>query len=388
MRSVRLLSAGPFVTMLDRFAVAPVLFAIAADFHQPLGAVAVAATIYFFVYGLAQPFWGFLSDHAGRIRVMRLNLAATAAGCLATALAPNLPALLAARAVTGVVVCAILPTALVYIGDMVRFERRQAVIADVLASVAVGMAVATLMAGTFAHYLSWRFAFALPGALALILAAVFARLPESEPHGTPGTVREQLTRVWRRPWARFLVLFAVPEGAMVLGFFVYMAPALEATGSNAAVAGLVAASYGMAVLAGTQVVKGLAGRVPAWATIVIGGAMAVLGYAVAARDQHVPSILFASVMVGGCYALLHSTIQAWATDLVPDARGTATALFVTGTFTGAAVASGLGAILVQAHRFDLVFVLATAVSLPVVAVLAVTRARYRGAVSAVEVAPA
>ena len=77
--NVRLLSAGPLVTMVDRFAFAPVLIPIALDFHAPLGAVAIGATAYYLAYGLAQPAWGFASDRFGRIRVMRLSLAATAA---------------------------------------------------------------------------------------------------------------------------------------------------------------------------------------------------------------------------------------------------------------------------------------------------------------------
>ena len=88
--NIRLLSAGPFVTMIDRFAVAPVLIPIAADFHAPVGAVAIAATAYYLAYGLAQPFWGFASDRAGRIRIIRISLAATSAACTLSALAPNL----------------------------------------------------------------------------------------------------------------------------------------------------------------------------------------------------------------------------------------------------------------------------------------------------------
>jgi len=76
--NVRLLSAGPFVTMVDRFAVAPVLIPIALEFRAPLGAVAIAATAYYFAYGLAQPFWGFASDRLGRVRIIRISLGATA----------------------------------------------------------------------------------------------------------------------------------------------------------------------------------------------------------------------------------------------------------------------------------------------------------------------
>ena len=115
---VRLLSAGPFVTMIDRFAGAPVLIPIAVDFHAPVGAVAIAATAYYLAYGLAQPFWGFASDRAGRIKVIRISLAATAVACTLSALAPNLDFLIATRIIAGASVCAVLPTALVYIGDV------------------------------------------------------------------------------------------------------------------------------------------------------------------------------------------------------------------------------------------------------------------------------
>src|SRR4029077_10397423 len=120
--NIRLLSAGPFVTMIDRFAVAPVIIPIAVHFHAPVGAVAIAVTAYYLAYGLAQPFWGFASDRAGRIRIIRISLAATAAACGLSAIAPNLDFLIFARIVAGASVCAIMPTALVYVGDMIPFK--------------------------------------------------------------------------------------------------------------------------------------------------------------------------------------------------------------------------------------------------------------------------
>src|SRR5258708_39990450 len=86
---------------------------------------------------------------------------------------------------------------------------------------------------------------------------------------------------------------------MVLGFFVYFAPALESSGTNAAVAGLVVATYGGAVLIGTRVVKWIAPRTPAWVPISIGGAPSVSGDLGAALDQHAAAILLATVLIGG-----------------------------------------------------------------------------------------
>ncbi len=371
--------------MVDRFAFAPVLIPIAIDFHAPLGAVAIGATAYYLAYGLAQPLWGFASDRFGRIRVMRLSLAATAAGCALSALAPNLGLLIAARIVDGAAVCAILPTALVYVGDMVPFNARHSVIADVLAAVAIGTAAGSLGGGLFAHYLSWRLVFGLTAVVAAALVVAMRRLPESDIASPPGGPVAQLREAVRRPWARFLILFALPEGAMVLGFLVYFAPALESTGTNPAVAGLVVAAYGAAVLVGTRVVKVLAPRTSAWVPIALGGAMAVVGYLAAAFDQHAAAILFASVMIGGCYAFMHSTMQAWATDIAPEVRGTAAALFVTSAFTGGAIGSGVGALLAQQRHFGDLFLVAVALTVPVVIVAALSRARYPGSTLAVNV---
>ena len=165
---------------------------------------------------------------------------------------------------------------------------------------------------------------------------------------------------------------------MVLGFFVYFAPALESTGTNPAVAGLVVATYGAAVLAGTRVIKRVASRIPAWVPITVGGAMGVIGYLAAAADQHALAILFASVMIGGCYSVFHSTMQAWATDIAPEVRGTAAALFVTSAFTGGAIGSGLGALFAQQHQYGRLFLIAAALSVPVVITAALSRARYPG----------
>ncbi|TMC01200.1 MAG: MFS transporter [Chloroflexi bacterium] len=148
---------------------------------------------------MAQPLWGFASDRFGRIRVMRLSLAATAAGCALSALAPNLGLLIAARIVDGAAVCAILPTALVYVGDMVPFNARHAVIADVLAAVAIGTAAGSLGGGLFAHYASWRLVFGLTAVVAVALVVAMRRLPESDIAPAAGGPAAQIREALRRP---------------------------------------------------------------------------------------------------------------------------------------------------------------------------------------------
>src|SRR2546430_16793255 len=112
------------------------------------------------------------------------------------------------------------------------------------------------------------------------------RLPESNLRPSTGGAMEQLRQAFRRPWARFLILFAVPEGAMVLGFLVYFAPALEATGTNPAAAGLVVAAYRGPVPVGTRVANRLASPTPAAVNTSVGAAMGMAGYCADVPDQH------------------------------------------------------------------------------------------------------
>ena len=97
-----------------------------------------------------------------------------------------------------------------------------------------------------------------------------------------------------------------------------------------------------------------------------------------AATQTVVTILAASVLAGGAYAFMQSTFQTWATDVVPEARGTATALFATAIFTGAALATSAVAGLASANRYSTLFMIAALVTLPVLIFGSLARWRYRG----------
>lgn len=91
------------VSTLDRFAMAPMLVAIAADLDVPLSQVVHAAGAYFLAYGLMQPVWGLFSDRLGLVRTLRLTLLLGAITTASSALAGSVLALTALRALAGVV---------------------------------------------------------------------------------------------------------------------------------------------------------------------------------------------------------------------------------------------------------------------------------------------
>jgi predicted MFS family arabinose efflux permease len=376
----RLLQLAAFFSSFDRFVIAPMLLTIAASLGASLTEVAATASLYYLLYGLMQPVWGMLSDRIGRVRVMRLTLFGAAFAGILSSLAPNLTVLIVARALAGGLFAAVIPASLVYIGDTVGMGSRQKALADLMAASAVGTALATVLGGLAAYLDGWRVAFAAPALAGAALAILLARLPE--PKAFSEQKREgplvQAGRVLVQPWALVVVGIALGEGAVILGFLTFLAPSLESVGFSPAVAGLAVGLYGLAVLGWTRAVKLVATRLGASALILIGAGMLSLGYASGAVGQSLASVSAAAVLVGGGFAFMHSTLQTWATEVVPEARATVISLFAAALFAGSAVATMAAAPLAEAGSFNVLFALAALVAVPLGLFAGLARHRYSG----------
>jgi predicted MFS family arabinose efflux permease len=374
----RLLQLAAFFSSFDRFAIAPMLLTIAASLGASLTEVAATASLYYLLYGLMQPVWGMLSDRLGRVRVMRLTLFGAAFAGILSSLAPNLTVLIVARALAGGLFAAVIPASLVYIGDTVGMGSRQAALADLMAASAVGTALATVLGGLAAYLDGWRVAFAAPALAGAALAVLLARLPE--PKAFSEQKREgplaQAGRVLVQPWALAVIGIVLVEGAVILGFLTFLAPSLESAGFSPAVAGLAVGLYGLAVLGWTRTVKLVANRLGASALILIGAGMLSLGYASGAVGQSLASVSAAAVFVGGGFAFMHSTLQTWATEVVPEARATMISLFAAALFAGSGVATMAAAPLAEAGSFDLLFALGALVAVPLGFFASLARHRY------------
>ena len=375
---LRLLQLAAFFSSFDRFVVAPMLVTIAAALGGSLAETTATASLYYLFYGGMQPMWGMLSDRLGRVRVIRLTLFGAAVAGVLSAAAPNLMVLIAARALAGGLFAAVIPASLVYVGDTVGMESRQEALADLMAASAVGTALATVFGGLAAYLGAWRLAFAVPALAGVALAVLLTRLPE--PRGFAAEEKDgalsQVRRVLGRPWAVVVVGIALVEGATILGFLTFLAPSLESGGYSPAVAGLAVGLYGLAVLGWTRAVKLVANRLGASALILIGAGMLALGYASGAVGQSLPSVSAAAILVGGGFAFMHSTLQTWATEVVPEARATVISLFAAALFAGSGLAAMAAAPLAEAGSYDLLFALAAFVAVPLGLFAALARRRY------------
>jgi MFS family permease len=175
--AVLVVSAGLPVLAGTTLAVA--LPSVAAGLQaSPPAAVAVVA-VYFAVQVAAQPFTGVLADVVGAHRVVRWGLGVLAAGSLAAALSPVLPALLAARGLQAVGVALVLPGVHAALAaDQTRDCRRFAWLTSVGNITA---AVGPLLGGLLVAQVGWRGVFGVT----MLLAAGAALALSSRPCRPP-----------------------------------------------------------------------------------------------------------------------------------------------------------------------------------------------------------
>jgi MFS family permease len=375
--SLRLLQATTFVSTVDRFAMPPMLVVMSAALDVPLAALVHTAGLYFLAYGLMQPVWGVVSDRLGRVRTLRLSLLLAALSSGASALSANVTQLGITRALAGAFFAAAVPASLIYVGDTVPGGRRQTEVTNLMTGVALGTALASVGAGALAQAASWRFAFAISAAFALVLLVLLRRLPEPAHDRPAEPMLAPAGRAVRSPSTLMLLFLVFVEGGILLGALTLLPAAVERTGASATLAGAVTAVYGVAVLVFARLVGWMSRRWPAWWLIGLGAIATVAGCALAAVSQVAAVAAVVAILVGFGWAAMHSTLQTWATQVLPSARATVVSLFAGALFAGSAVSSALVAAPADAGRFDLVFAGFALVTVPLGVLASIARARWR-----------
>lgn len=374
---IRLLQYTAFVTTLDRFAMPPMLVAIALDLGAPLAQVVQAAGAYFLAYGLMQPIWGMVSDRLGLVRALRVTLLLSAVSTTASAFAGSVLALGLLRCLAGAFFGAAFPSALIYVGDTVPAARRQREITRLMVGVALGTATASVGAGVLAHLVSWRVMFLVTGVAALGLCLALGNLTEPGVTRTHRNLAAPLLLVARSRVAVLVLALAFTEGAVLLGALTLLPPAVEATGVSSSIAGAVTAAYGVSVYVSAQLVGRLSQRHHPSRLIGLGGGAALVACMVLSWSQAPVVGLLVAVLLGLAWVAMHSSLQTWATEVLPAARATIVSLFAGSLFAGSAVAAVLVAGLAGEGRYRDIFLLAAATTIPLATLAVWGRARWR-----------
>ncbi|GAA4690919.1 MFS transporter [Kocuria gwangalliensis] len=365
------LGAVGFVSFFDRFGTPPMLLIMSSDTGLDVHQVVQLFTVYSLLYALGQPLWGLLSDRWGRHIVLRIALIGVVVGSIASVLAGGYAALLMARGFTGLTVGALYPTLLTLIGDTRIGPAKVHALSDLLAYSSIGNAVATLTTGAIAAWLSWRVVFAIVGVACVVLLILLRHVHAPKPARTSAT-RGGAFATW--PLTVYGIAFA--EGVVLVGILTYVVPALQSVGVSVALAGVLGATYGLGVVAGAPIMRVLSRRFTRTQCMIRGGVFMVVGLGASALSATPIPLTVTAVCIGLANAILHSSVQGWATEVAPESRATTVSFFVTSLFLGAAAGTFVTAGLADAAHFSTIFGIGAVAGLGITVVASAAHARW------------
>lgn len=365
-RAVVLLSLAAFASAASLRATDPLLPLIAQDFGVSTGAAAAAITAFALAYGLLQVVCGPLGDRYGRYRTIGAAALVSAFGSAACAFAPTLDALILARLVSGATIGAFIPLSLAWIGDTVAYERRQLVLARFLVGQMAGMAFGVAAAGWLGEHFGWRTIFLALAAFLLVLSGlVFLELKNPLVRSAgKGSIAESLKRmpgllVHRR--LRSLLATGFAEGMFIFGAFAFIAVHLQRSfGVGPGLAGTLLAVYAAGGLVYAAFARRAVRRLGERGLASVGGAALSLGYLALALAPGIVAATLAVAIVGAGFYMFHTTVQTHVTQVAPEERGSAVALFATSLFMGQASGVWLAGRVVDGAGMTPVFVAAAA----------------------------
>lgn len=344
-RAVFLLSLAAFASAASLRATDPLLPLIADEYAVTAGAASAAVTAFALSYGLLQVVCGPLGDRYGRYRTIAAAALVSAFGSAACALAPSLGALVAARFVSGATIGAFIPLALAWIGDTVSYEKRQPLLARFLVGQMAGVAFGTAAAGWLGEHFGWRTIFFAMAALlfivALLLVLEVKRNPLAARRGAGrGAIRQSLARMPRllvHPRLRVLIATGYVEGLFIFGALAFVAIYLQRRFLlGPGLAGTLVTAYAaggmLYALAARRAVRRLGER----GLATLGGAVLFIGYLGLALSPFLTLTTLSIGAVGAGFYMLHTTVQTHVTQVAPEDRGSAVALFATFLFLGQA----------------------------------------------------
>jgi MFS transporter, YNFM family, putative membrane transport protein len=386
-RAIALLALAGFSSQAMVRAADSLLPQIAADFGVTVGAASIIVTVYAITHGSAQLFMGPVGDRFGKFRMVGVACALCALTVLACGLAQSLTTLALARIASGLTAAWIIPLGMAFVGDAVPYERRQQVLGRYLTGQITGQLFGQAASGVIGDLFGWRTVFFLLAAVfALTAIALFRELssnpstrPEQRPdHRSRGLIADYTT-VISNPWARIVLFIAVAEAGLMWGAFAYVGADLYLRfGLSFTLIGLIVGTFGLGGLMYAALVPRLVGRFGQIGLAQAGGVLVGLAYLALAFAPAWWIAPGAVIAIGLGFYMLHNTLQVNATQMSPEARGTAVALFSSALYVGQALGVAIGSLLIDHGGGPAIFIVA-ALLLPMLGTWFAARLRQRGA---------
>ncbi|HEY1473900.1 MAG TPA: MFS transporter [Pseudolabrys sp.] len=345
---------------------------IAADLNVTVGATSVIVTFYLLAHGSVQLVIGPIGDRFGKYLCVAIAAASAAVMVALCGLAPSLPLLVAARLGSGFATGWIIPFAFAFIGDVIPYERRQQVLGRFLSGQILGQLFGQAAGGVLGDWFGWRNVFfILAAALATATLGLIYELWRN-PITHAGHASAQPGRgfiadystVLRSSWARTVIVISFIESSVMFGAFTYVGADLHLRfGVGFTLVGLFVGSFAIGGLIYSLSVRVLVNRFGQTGIATGGGALLALAYVTLACEPSYWIAPAAILTIGLGFYMLHNTLQTNATQMTPEARGTAVAIFSSALYLGQTAGVAAGGVIFDRFTAVPLFLAAAAVLL-------------------------
>jgi len=270
----------------------PALPGLAADLNSPMSRTQLTLSALLFAFGFSQLLLGPMADRFGRRPVLLGGLSIFVLASIGSALAPDIGALVAWRALQGVGMAAAVVCARAMVRDLYVPTDGARVMSKALSGLGLIALASPLLGGLLASTLGWRHALAATGVFgAICLASVLWAMPETLRTRNPAALHiAPMFASWRRilrhpTFVAWALLIACTYG----GLFAFLASSsfvfIEVLGTSCMAFGLYIAGCSICYIVGTFWCRrwllrhGLAGAVKRGAAFTLAGGVSMVALA-------------------------------------------------------------------------------------------------------------
>jgi predicted MFS family arabinose efflux permease len=350
LRSIILLAGAGFAAQAMVRVTDSLLPQIAYDFQTTVGQAAIVVAAYSVAHGSVQLIIGPIADRFGKYRTIALMCALSTVLVALCGMVTTLPELAVARFASGAAAGWIVPISLAYVGDVTPAARIQPVIGRYLTGQIIGQLFGQAAGGVLGDWFGWRNVFfVLAGMFALATMGLIFELVKNprtraatRTAGPPRFAADYVA-VLSNPWARFVIFAVFIESSVAWGAFAYVGADLRLRfGLSFAAVGLIVGAFGIGGLIYAGSVQQLVNRLGQPGIATLGGALLASAYVLLAAGFTWWIAPLGTIAIGLGFYALHNTLQTNATQMTPEARGTAVAIFSSAIYLGQVLGVAVG----------------------------------------------
>lgn len=341
-KGIWVLGTAAFLVTADIRAMSPLLLAISSYFQIRGSTAGLLVTAYSIPYGLFQLCYGPLAEKIGKVRTIILAIALYGISTIICGFVSSFKWLLILRFVSGMFAAGIIPIALAHIGDSVEFSERQQALGAFFSMSTSGQVMGMVIGGAISQFLNWQMFFIILGVIAILAALLISKQHNSiseESLKSDLALKEQYRLLFSRKGTFILYGVVFCEGITLFAGLAFLGLYINETfGLSYSISGLILALFSASAFVSSFFISKIAQKMGQTNMPFLGALFMAAGIGTICLSPTIIALCIGLILAGGGYCICHTTLQTYATELLPQARATAMSFFSFSVFLG----SGLG----------------------------------------------